>query len=63
MILIVMAIPATQVLIAMYDTGGEDMSIEVRGYQWKWQYKYLRRRLQQHAVVLLGNVNATRRDL
>jgi cytochrome c oxidase subunit 2 len=25
----------------MYDTGGEDMSIEVRGYQWKWQYKYL----------------------
>ena len=40
-ILIVMAIPATQVLIAMYDTGGEDMSIEVRGYQWKWQYKYL----------------------
>ena len=41
LILIVMAIPATQVLVAMYDTGGEDMSIEVRGYQWKWQYKYL----------------------
>lgn len=41
LILIVMAIPATQLLIAMYDTGGEDMSIEVRGYQWKWQYKYL----------------------
>lgn len=41
LILIVMAVPATQVLVAMYDTGGEDMSIEVRGYQWKWQYKYL----------------------
>lgn len=41
LILIVMAIPATQVLVAMYDTGGEDMAIEVRGYQWKWQYKYL----------------------
>jgi len=41
LILIVMAIPATQVLVAMYDTGGEDMNIEVRGYQWKWQYKYL----------------------
>jgi cytochrome c oxidase subunit 2 len=25
----------------MYDTGGEDLTIEVRGYQWKWQYKYL----------------------
>ena len=41
LILIVMAIPATQVLIAMYDTGGEDMTVEVRGFQWKWQYKYL----------------------
>jgi cytochrome c oxidase subunit 2 len=41
LILVVMAIPATQVLVAMYDTGGEDMNIEVRGYQWKWQYKYL----------------------
>lgn len=41
LILIGMAVPATQVLIAMYDTGGEDMTIEVRGYQWKWQYKYL----------------------
>lgn len=41
LILIAMAWPATQVLIAMYDTGGEDMTVEVRGYQWKWQYKYL----------------------
>jgi len=40
-ILVLMAIPATQVLIQMYDTGGEDMTVEVRGYQWKWQYKYL----------------------
>ena len=40
-ILIVMAVPATSVLIDMYDTGGEDMTVEVRGYQWKWQYKYL----------------------
>lgn len=41
LILVFMAVPATQVLIAMYDTGGEDMTIEIRGYQWKWQYKYL----------------------
>jgi cytochrome c oxidase subunit 2 len=41
LILIAMAFPATQTLIAMYDTGGEDMVVEVRGYQWKWQYKYL----------------------
>lgn len=40
-ILIALAIPATGTLIEMYDTGGEDLSIEVRAYQWKWQYKYL----------------------
>jgi len=40
-ILIAMAWPATTTLIDMYDTGGEDMTVEVRGYQWRWQYKYL----------------------
>ncbi len=40
-ILIGMAWPATAVLVQMYDSGGEDMTIEVRGYQWRWQYKYL----------------------
>jgi cytochrome c oxidase subunit 2 len=40
-ILVAMAYPATRVLIDIYDTGGEDMAIEVRAYQWKWQYKYL----------------------
>jgi len=41
LILVAMAWPATRVLIDIYDTGGEDMSVEVRGYQWRWQYKYL----------------------
>jgi cytochrome c oxidase subunit 2 len=41
LILVGMAWPATKVLIEMYDTGGEDLAIEVRGYQWRWQYKYL----------------------
>lgn len=41
LILISIAWPATQTLVSMYDTGGEDMTVEVRGYQWKWQYKYL----------------------
>ncbi|MGH8599006.1 MAG: cytochrome c oxidase subunit II, partial [Gammaproteobacteria bacterium] len=49
LILIVMAVPATQTLIEMYDTGGEDLAVEVRGYQWKWQYKYLDK---EHANTL-----------
>lgn len=40
-VLIALAAPSTVVLLRMYDTGGEDLTIEVRGYQWKWQYKYL----------------------
>ena len=41
LILIAMAIPATKVLIAMDDTGQEDLTIKVTGFQWKWKYEYL----------------------
>ena len=40
-ILIVMAIPATKVLLEMEDVSNSDISIKVTGYQWKWQYEYL----------------------
>lgn len=40
-ILVVMAIPATSVLIDMEETGGADINIKVTGYQWLWQYDYL----------------------
>lgn len=40
-ILIAMAIPATQTLSDMYDASDAEIDIEVRGYQWKWQYTYL----------------------
>ena len=40
-ILIVIAIPATQVLIDMEKTGDAEMNIKVTGYQWLWKYDYL----------------------
>jgi cytochrome c oxidase subunit II len=40
-ILVVMAIPATKVLMAMEDTSRADITIKVTGYQWKWRYEYL----------------------
>ena len=40
-ILIVMAVPATQVLVEMHDTSEADMKIKVTGYQWKWRYEYI----------------------
>ena len=41
-ILIGMAFPATQALLAMKDTSSPDMTIKVTGYQWKWGYEYLK---------------------
>jgi len=40
-ILVVMAVPATSVLIDMEDTSGAELDIKVTGYQWLWQYEYL----------------------
>ena len=41
LILIVMAVPATKKLIAMYDTRDSEMTVKVTGYQWMWKYEYL----------------------
>nr|WP_298623808.1 cytochrome c oxidase subunit II [uncultured Legionella sp.] len=41
LILIGLAIPATQVLIRMSDSNESDVTIKVVGYQWRWQYQYL----------------------
>ncbi|WP_137817609.1 cytochrome c oxidase subunit II [Pseudomonas sp. 2FG] len=40
-ILVAMAIPATKTLIDIYDSSESELDIQVTGYQWKWQYKYL----------------------
>lgn len=41
LILIVMAFPATKVLLQMEDDSDADINIKVTGYQWKWRYEYL----------------------
>lgn len=41
LILIVMAVPATIVLIRMDDDKKPDINIKITGYQWRWQYEYL----------------------
>ena len=61
-ILIAMAVPATAVLVKMYDTGGEDMVVEVRGYQWKWEYTYLDENLQEQ-VSFFSNLSTPREQI
>jgi cytochrome c oxidase subunit 2 len=41
LILVGMAIPATQVLMEMEDTGGAELNVKVTGYQWLWKYDYI----------------------
>jgi cytochrome c oxidase subunit 2 len=41
-ILVIIAWPATKVVIAQKDTSAADLTIKVTGYQWKWGYDYLR---------------------
>lgn len=45
-ILIIMAVPATNSLVKIYDTDESDLDVLVTGYQWKWQYKYLEKDVQ-----------------
>jgi cytochrome c oxidase subunit 2 len=40
-ILIAIAIPATDTLRKIYDTSESELDIMITGYQWKWHYKYL----------------------
>lgn len=61
-ILVAMAIPATNVLVKMYDFGGEDMVVEVRGYQWKWEYKYLDENLNEQ-VTFFSNLSTPRAQI
>lgn len=41
LILIAMAIPATRVLIHLEDTRDADVTIQITGHRWYWQYDYL----------------------
>jgi cytochrome c oxidase subunit 2 len=40
-ILVIMAVPAVNVLVKMTDYSKADMSIKVTGYQWMWNYDYV----------------------
>lgn len=45
-ILVIMAIPATKVLMQMSDSAEPDLTVKITGYQWKWRYEYLDHKIQ-----------------
>ena len=58
-ILIAMAIPATQTLLKMADVENSDITIKVTGYQWKWRYDYIDQSVGDQSVgdQSVGNQN------
>jgi cytochrome c oxidase subunit 2 len=60
-IVILMALPATKVLVASKDTSNADVTIKATGYQWKWGYDYLTGDAQ--GVSFLSNIDSTHREI
>lgn len=40
-ILVIIAVPATKVLLKIEDASNPDLTIKATGWQWKWEYEYL----------------------
>jgi cytochrome c oxidase, subunit II len=51
LILVVMAIPATNTLIKMEQTGDADITVKITGHQWKWQYEYMNEGLNFFSIL------------
>ena len=39
LILVVMAVPATRMVVEQYDAKGHEMTVKITGYQWMWRYE------------------------
>ena len=60
-IVILMALPATKVLVASKDTTNADITIKATGYQWKWGYDYLNGEGQ--GLSFLSTLDSSHREM
>ena len=60
-IVILMALPATKVVVAMKDTTSADLTIKVTGMQWTWGYDYLKG--EGEGIGFLSALDATHREM
>ena len=59
-IVILMALPATKVVVAMKDTSSADLTIKATGIQWKWGYDYLKG--EGEGIGFISTLDATQRE-
>jgi cytochrome c oxidase subunit 2 len=60
-IVILMALPATKVLVASKDTTNADLTIKATGYQWKWGYDYLKG--EGEGISFISTLDNTHREM
>lgn len=60
-IVILMALPATKVVVAMKDTTSADLTIKVTGMQWKWGYDYLKG--EGEGIGFFSALDSTQREM
>ena len=60
-IVILMALPATRVVVAMKDTSSADLTIKVTGIQWKWGYDYLKG--EGEGIGFLSTIDPAQREM
>ncbi len=60
-IVILMALPATKVVVAMKDTSNADLTIKATGYQWRWGYDYLKG--EGEGIGFLSTLDPTHRAM
>lgn len=60
-IVILMALPATKVLVAQKDTTNADLTIKATGYQWKWGYDYIKG--EGEGISFVSTLDSHQREL
>lgn len=60
-IVILMALPATKVVVAMKDTSSADLTIKATGVQWKWGYDYLKG--EGEGINFVSTLDLTHREM
>jgi cytochrome c oxidase subunit 2 len=60
-IVILMALPATKVVVAMKDTTNADLTIKATGMQWKWGYDYVKG--EGEGIAFVSTLDSEQREM
>ena len=60
-IVILMALPATKVIVAMKDTTNADLTIKATGMQWKWGYDYIKG--EGEGIGFVSTIDSVQREM